>query len=152
MRPRGPSLRLRLLVGAGLIAALAAVAAALTVWGNARTAELIAAASAAQQRIDLLERFSFRLEIRLRVVIGCVQLCVAHPTPDHGHVDAGRNKVDRSRVPKNVRRDPLLGEGGDMFGGGADILAQTEAKAGCGQRLSISIDEQRFVRSPWAAA
>jgi signal transduction histidine kinase len=60
LRP-GPSLRLRLLVGAGLIAALAAVAAGLTVWGNARTAELIAAASAAQQRIDLLGRLSARV-------------------------------------------------------------------------------------------
>ena len=55
------SLRLRLLVGAGLIAALAVAAAALAVWGSARSAQLVADAEAAQHRIDLLTGLTARV-------------------------------------------------------------------------------------------
>jgi hypothetical protein len=62
MRVRAaPSLRLTLLAGAALIAALAVAAAGLTAWGNARTARLIAAATEAQARIELLAQASARV-------------------------------------------------------------------------------------------
>ena len=54
-------LRLRLLTGAGLIAAAAILAALLAAWGSSETARLIAAGNAAQVRIDLLAQISGRV-------------------------------------------------------------------------------------------
>jgi hypothetical protein len=54
-------LRLRLLIGAGLIAALALTAAGLAAWGAARSARVIAEAAAAQHRIELLAQLSARV-------------------------------------------------------------------------------------------
>lgn len=55
------SLRVLLLVGAGLIAALAVAAALLAAWGSARTSGLIAEATRAQHRIELLAQLSARV-------------------------------------------------------------------------------------------
>ena len=55
------SLRLRLLAGAGLLAAAAIAAAGLGAWGAAETARLIAESTAAQARVDLLGHVSARV-------------------------------------------------------------------------------------------
>jgi two-component system, OmpR family, sensor kinase len=60
-RPPALPLRLRLLIGAGLIAALALTAAGLAAWGAALSARVIAEAAAAQHRIELLAQLSARV-------------------------------------------------------------------------------------------
>lgn len=57
----GVSLRLRLIIGAAAIAAVAVFAAALAAWGTATTAHLIERSAAAQARIDLLSGLSARV-------------------------------------------------------------------------------------------
>lgn len=55
------SLRLRLIVGATIIALVAVFAAGLAAWGTVTTARLIERAASAQQRIDLLSTLSARI-------------------------------------------------------------------------------------------
>ncbi|MFK7944681.1 MAG: ATP-binding protein [Paracoccaceae bacterium] len=55
------SLRLRLIIGAGLIAVVAVVAAALAAYGVGTAAQMIERSASAQQRIDLLSGLSARV-------------------------------------------------------------------------------------------
>ncbi len=57
----GLSLRLRLIIGAAVIALVAVVAAGLAVWGTTTTSRLSEKAAAAQVRIDLLSALSARV-------------------------------------------------------------------------------------------
>ncbi len=58
LRCAGGPLRLRLLVGAGLIAVLAIAAAAIAGWAGARSAALIAETTGAQRRVELFGQIS----------------------------------------------------------------------------------------------
>jgi hypothetical protein len=60
--------------------------------------------------IDLLKRLSRGLHVRLGVKERRVEVCVSQPTLDHGRVDTGSYRLNRSRVPESVRRDALLAE------------------------------------------
>lgn len=60
-RPAPAPLRLRLLAGAGLIAASAILAALIAAWGSVETARLIAEGGAAQSRLELLAQISARV-------------------------------------------------------------------------------------------
>ncbi|WP_018633501.1 ATP-binding protein [Neomegalonema perideroedes] len=71
MRLRPPGLRLRLILGAAALAALAVFAAGLAVWGLSRTQALAGEAIAAQHRIESLSSLSARVnEWALRRISG----------------------------------------------------------------------------------
>jgi hypothetical protein len=95
--------------------------------------------------IDLLERFSFRLQIGTCVVIGGVQSRMTEPVPDHGHIDTGGDELNADAVAPGVRRDALGRERRHMSGRCQDVLLELEADPCRTKGLTVPVDEDRFV-------
>src|SRR5258708_7658547 len=57
-----------------------------------------------------LERFSFGLQIGLRIVVGGVETDVPEPASDHRDVHARCDQMDRCRVTEAVGPDVLRGQ------------------------------------------
>jgi len=76
------------------------------------------------------------------------QLRVSHPAPNDRDVYPGRDEMNRRGVAENVRRDPFSRQRRSVLRCGLNILPQAETKAGGGQRLGVSVDEQRFIGPP----
>ena len=49
--------------------------------------------------VSLLQRLALRLQRGLGVVVGRVEMRVPEPASNHGDIDAGRHKMNRSRMP-----------------------------------------------------
>src|SRR5262249_18445923 len=97
-----------------------------------------------QLGIDLLQSLPLRLQVRLRIMVGRLQLRMPQPTLNHGDIHAGGKEVDRSRVSKDMRGNPFLGDGGDGLRRRLDVLTQTEAESGGRERRLVSIHENRL--------
>ena len=65
--------------------------------------------AASQGWIDLLQCFSLRLQVGLRIVVGRIEVSVAQPASNHRDINAGRYQMDGSCVAKHMWCDSLLG-------------------------------------------
>ncbi|MEM7057594.1 MAG: HAMP domain-containing sensor histidine kinase [Pseudomonadota bacterium] len=100
----GSSLRLRLIVGAAVIALIAVFAAGLAVWGTTTTSRLIERAATAQIRIDLLSALSARVSDYAVVAVETTKPSVPKSARDarlasqQSQVEAAFASVDRALV------------------------------------------------------
>jgi len=74
-------------------------------------------------RVNLLKRLPLRFQIRLSVMVSRIQLRMPQPASNHSDIHASRDEVDSGRVPKDMRRHSLLGNGGHSFRRVLDVLA-----------------------------
>ena len=112
-------LRLRLIVGAGLIAAVAVVAASLAAYGVGEAARMIERSASAQQRIDLLSGLSARVSDYAVVAVETTSPDVpasarqARLNSAAGRVDEAFGLLDRS-LEKSVAEVAGDGEAAQM--------------------------------------
>ena len=97
------------------------------------------------RRIDLLERFTLRLQIGARVVIGRVQRRVPKPVADYRHIDTSGDELDTDTVTPSVGCYAFCRERRHVPGGPLNILLELEANSSSAERLTVSVGEDRFV-------
>ena len=69
---------------------------------------------------------------------------MTHPVPDDGDIDAGGKKVNCSRVPQSVGRNPLLAESRSFLHGRLKVPLETKAHAGSTQGVAVAVAEYQF--------
>ena len=70
--------------------------------GHRRTRCLMRPRQTGGTMLNLLQGLPLRLQVRLCVVVGRLQLRMPQPTLNHGDIHAGGKEVDRSRVSKDM--------------------------------------------------
>ena len=95
--------------------------------------------------INLIERFTLRLQISARVVIGRVQPRVPKPVADYGHIDTSGDELDTDTVTPSVGCCAFCRELPHVPGGPLNILLELEANSSSAERLTVSVGEDRFV-------
>lgn len=97
------------------------------------------------RRIDLIECFEFRFEIRSCVQVGRVQSSVSEPISDDGRIDARGNQLDSDAVSKRMWADAFFRKRWGILGRCLNILLEFESNTSSAERSTVAIHEDWLI-------